>query len=407
MKIVLLEQQSEQRQACESSLRGWGYSVFVAESLAQAFDCLEKERPSIFIVDWTCIGGNPQGESALHQQKETASLPYLIWATFPAETPVLLENLNPIVDDVLFKPFNLVELRAKIRAGRRILDLELQLEKRMEKLEESNKIISRTNQQMKRDIFAVAKIQASLLPSALPSVPEAEFAWVYKPKDELAGDCLNVFRLDEHHLAFYVLDVAGRGTASALLSVSLSRRLTPFPSQSKLLKQLTDTPPGYRIMLPNEVLCNLNETFPLDVDTQQFFTIFYGILHLPSLRLTYAMAGHPRPYRVGAKTIEMLEGGGPPIGFLDEVEFEQYVVQLEAGDRLLVYTDGISEAMNGAGEFFGKEALSAFIQKTSPLGLQESLNLVLKEAEQWTGKAGLHDDVSILGFELKEVVTRK
>ena len=100
------------------------------------------------------------------------------------------------------------------------------------------------------------------------------FAWVFKPCEELGGDILNVFMLDEQQVGLYLLDVSGHGVTAALLSVTLNRVLSPAPSPHSLLKQQG------RLMPPAEVAEQLNREFPMDPTTGQYFTLLYGILML-------------------------------------------------------------------------------------------------------------------------------
>lgn len=383
------------------TLSKWGHEVKVASDWQTVIELLAVETPGILIASEKLPGIEGLDLCRKIRSLESRSYVYIIMTTDYPSQDNMFSALESGADDILGKPFTITGLRAVIRAAERIHNLEKQLNIRIAKLEESNHLIAKTNEQMKRDIFAVAKIQSSLLPSALPLIPQIEFAWSYKPRDELAGDCLNVFRLDEENTAFYVLDVSGRGTAAALLSVSLSRMISPFPSQSTLLKQLQCQAPGYRISSPSEVLSELNRSFPLDVETQQYFTIFFGILNNRTWELKYSIAGHPRPIVLRGNRNIQLEGGGYPIGFVDDACFDENSIHLEKGDRVFIFSDGMSEAINPDGDLFGRKALSENILRTVTMQPKESLRFLLEQGEKWCGPAGLHDDVSLMVFEIK------
>jgi len=402
MNVFIFDGDRSREALLRKHLLAWGFTVGSARSFEETLACFERGLPQILILGKTrsmkerlevCRRVRRQG--AKNQQ-------VILWFLEKPSDPQMLKALEAGVDDFLFNPLHLADLRAKLNAGAKILELQSELNLRLEKLEESNHLIRKTNEQMRRDVFAVAKIQASLLPASLPTFPNVDFAWVYKPREELAGDGLNVFRLDEDHVAFHVLDVSGRGTPAALLSVSLSREISPFPSQSTLLKRLKNSPPGYEISAPGEVLQALNGTFPLDVDTQQFFTIFYGILNLRTLELKYALAGHPCPYLLSRQGVALLPGGGVPIGFVDGAVYAEETVTLAPGDRLFVYSDGISEAMNERNILFAHGGLAQAIRQTHGRSLREAIAGLLNEAEKWAQPSGLHDDVSILACEVRE-----
>ena len=135
--------------------------------------------------------------------------------------------------------------------------------------------LRRANERMKADLEAAAQIQKSLLPNLSPVMEGVRFAWEVKPCEELAGDILNIFRLDEHHLGFYILDVSGHGVPAAMLSVTLHEVLSPFPSPTSLLTRLKDEGAGFQIVSPAEVCQQLNGLSPMNPMTRQYFTLLY------------------------------------------------------------------------------------------------------------------------------------
>ena len=130
--------------------------------------------------------------------------------------------------DYLTKPFQMEELHARVETHLKLRRLQVELE-------EANARLAAANGRMSRDLKAAAKIQETFLPRAAPRVPGADFAWAYRPCDELAGDGLNVVPLGDGKVGLYVLDVSGHGVASALLSVTLSRLLSPPSEPSSIL----------------------------------------------------------------------------------------------------------------------------------------------------------------------------
>lgn len=305
-------------------------------------------------------------------------------------------------DDILPMPIRPAEFQARIAVADRLYKLESKLRRSNSRVEEADKIIARVNRQMLQDQYAVAKIQTALLPSSLPAISEAEFAWTYKPRTEVAGDGLNVFRLDEAHVGFYVLDVSGSGTPAALLSVLLSRQISPFPVQSTLLKSLVKESPGYRLNTPSEVLSELNRTFPFDSERIQFFTMFYGVLNIRTGNLRYAVAGHPLPVLTHAgMPPRYLIGGGYPIGFVDDAVYEEHQIDMCHGDRLFIFTDGLSEAHDDGGRQFGPFAMIQTLVGIDACDLKDSVLTLFSAAEAWCGKDGFHDDVSLLAVGLR------
>ena len=277
-----------------------------------------------------------------------------------------------------------------------------QLRDAFAKIEQRNQMLSQANARMKRDLEAAARLQQSLLPTSLPEVPRAKFAWNFRPCDELAGDFLNVFQLDGEHVGVYVADVSGHGVAASLLSVTISRVLTPQLSMSSLLVQPDDGPNGQRIVPPAEVATELNKRFPMEESGNKYFTIAYGILNTETCEFRYVSAGHPPIIRLSPHgEAELLVVPGTPIGWFPEADYEERRMQLQAGDRLCIYSDGLPEAMNAESEQFGEKRLLQALAEGSSQDLEERLAGVVRKVEDWCSTEGPDDDVSILAFEIQ------
>src|SRR4051794_19060291 len=298
--------------------------------------------------------------------------------------------------DYITKPFQMEELHARV-------ETHLKLRRLQTELEESNTRLAKANTRMSRDLKAAARIQETLLPRGVPRVPGADFAWVYRPCDELAGDGLNVIPIGEDRVALYILDVSGHGVASALLSVTLSRLLSPPSEPSSVLIRYGDVRDGFDITPPAEVAARLNRLFPFDTATEQFATMVYGILDVATGEFRYVSAGHPGPVHLpsGAEPV-ILESPGSPIGLADD-GYEERSVRLEAGDRLYLYSDGVPEAMDPAGRQFGDAGLLEAIGRGRSEPLQEGIAALLAAIVRWLGSERPRDDISILAVEVSTV----
>jgi len=266
-------------------------------------------------------------------------------------------------------------------------------------LTDLNARISQINAQMVRDLEAAAKVQQSLLPAADVTIPATQVAWRYVPCHSLAGDFLNIFQLDDEHVGLFVVDVSGHGVPSSLMAVTVGRFLTPKVSdQSLLVRQGSDG----RIVVarPAEVATQLNKLFQADEFSGLYFTIVYGVLHLPTGRLDYVSGGHPALVHVpagGSPEFHAVEGF--PIAFVPDVDYEQHSLQLAPGDRVYFYSDGVPEAMDKERQQLGDQALSDVLAATRSRPLDESVKGLLQRVEDWCQPVGPLDDVSILGIE--------
>ncbi len=238
-----------------------------------------------------------------------------------------------------------------------------------------------------------------------PRLAEPRFAWHYRPCDELAGDGLNVFALDDRQAVLYVFDVSGHGVASALLSVSLSRVLSHPSEPSSVLRQGGEGGSDGVHLPPAEVAEQLNRMFPYDDATEQYFTMVYGILDVPSAEFRYVSAGHPGVAHLpAAGPGRIIEERSFPIG-LSLLPYEGQTIALEPGDRLYLYSDGIPEAMTPEDKLFGGDRLIQTLERMRSEPLEQGISTLLEEIQQWTGSAGLRDDASIVAMEYLGVPT--
>jgi sigma-B regulation protein RsbU (phosphoserine phosphatase) len=255
--------------------------------------------------------------------------------------------------------------------------------------------------ELQKDLDLAARIQQSLLPKASPKLDRLEAAWEFIPCTHLAGDFLNVFALDDRHAAFYVLDVSGHGASAALLSVTLSRWLSAVPEESCLYRLEESSETGFRIARPPEVAAHLNERFRSAPDIAQYFTMVYGVIDVRARQLTYTAAGHPGPILVPAKgEPAMYSSTGLPIGMLPDVEFREKTLTLVPGDRVFLFTDGVTEALNVDSEEFGKARLLETLARGREVTLRRTLKNVVSQVREWQGDQGGFDDLSLLGAQI-------
>ncbi len=275
---------------------------------------------------------------------------------------------------------------------------EEELRNALDALGDVNQKLSETNRRLKQSLGAAAKIQQSLLPDSMPVVKGLRFAWRLHPCEELAGDTLNVFRLDDNHVGVYLLDVMGHGVAAALLAVSVSRMLSPTAHFSSFFWERRRGASEYTLTPPTEVANRLNAHFPWEPETGQFFTLVYGILDVRENTFRYVSAGHPPLLHVtetGAHELPASEG--LPIG-LSNKPYQEQCVLLQPGERLVIYSDGVSEAMNGQGELFGTARLRNLLTQHRTLPLNDSLDRVFDALTEWHGEQRFNDDISIVAL---------
>lgn len=269
-------------------------------------------------------------------------------------------------------------------------------------LRQANESLEESRARMKNDLEAAARLQRSLLPSAVPEFDRIEIRWTFRPCDELAGDFINVIPLDDDHVAIYVVDVTGHGVAASLLSVAIARSLTSRVSSSSILVR-KDKASGHRIVTPGEVAKELNRCFPMEEQNGLSFTMLYGVLDLQTFEYRYISAGHD-------PIIVITESGqsyvpkvsGLTIGWVEDAQFKEHRVQLSPGDRFYLYSDGIPEAMNSELNQFTRDRAVDHLVVSHRDSLEQSVKELASRVEDWCGRRGPLDDVSLLGVEIRK-----
>jgi sigma-B regulation protein RsbU (phosphoserine phosphatase) len=390
--ILVVDDAAANLQVLTGMLKDRGYKVRPVPSGKLALLAARKDPPDLILLDINMPEMNGYAVCQCLKGDETLRGIPIIFIS------ALNDNLDKVKAfavggvDYITKPFQMEELHARVETHLKLRRLQVELE-------EANGRLESVNGRMSRDLEAAAKIQKTFLPCAAPRVPGAEFAWCYRPCDELAGDGLNIIPLGDGKIGLYVLDVSGHGVSSALLSVTLSRLLSP-PSEpsSILIRDRTDLD-RLDITPPAEVADRLNRLFPYDTATEQFATLMYGVLDVSTGDFRHVSAGHPGPLHLPADGPPViLESPGFPIGLADEAYAER-LVHLAAGDRMYLYSDGVPDAMNPDGERLGEVRLLEAIGRgrADPLGV--GLASLLREIARWQEGETPQDDISILAVE--------
>jgi sigma-B regulation protein RsbU (phosphoserine phosphatase) len=311
---------------------------------------------------------------------------YVILCTARNTKADLIEGIGAGADDFLPKPVDFAELNVRLRTATRILNLERDLA-------DNNRKLSEANAEIEKDLKAAALVQTSLLPQGPCPVPGVRSAWVFLPSGLLAGDTFGYFPLGEGRLGFYQLDVSGHGAPAAMLSVTLSRALLPGEGSPVLRER-----EGSRISAPHEVIAALNERFQ-DAGGR-YFTILYGVLDAEARSLRFSQAGHPNPVHVRPSGRARFVGeGGFPAGMVAGMDYTSQDLAFPRGDRLLLYSDGLTECANPAGERFGPARLLDRAQATAQLDLDAAVGQIKSAVAEWRGGQTLEDDISLLALE--------
>jgi serine phosphatase RsbU (regulator of sigma subunit) len=235
--------------------------------------------------------------------------------------------------------------------------------------------------EQERDVETGREIQQALLPKRIPSVDGYSIAGAWQPARRVSGDYYDVFALSSSKLALCIADVAGKGLPAALLMSNLQAAVKSVAADTVEPKKLCET--------VNRVICG-------NVVEGRFITFFFCMLDAPSRRLVYTNAGHNPPLLVrGDGDLIRLEAGGPVLGVVPNTAFEQGELDLSAGDRLLLFTDGVSEAADAEQEEFGEDRLTTLLRSSSAESAEALQARVMREVTQFCANR-FQDDATIV-----------
>ena len=397
-RILVVDDNADNRESLSRRLTRRGFFVAMAVDGEDALRILAESHFDLVLLDVMMPGIN--GLEVLRQIRVTQSpveLP-VVMATAQNESQDVVKALELGANDYVTKPLDFAVVMARVTTHLRLkheVQRVLELEK---KLSEQNAELLAAAARTTFELEAAARVQKAFLPKSSPPVPGVTFAWAFEPCQQLAGDGLNVIDLGGGHVGFYVLDVSGHGVAAALLAVAASRLLSNVGGAESLLIDL-DEQGQHRPADPARVAERLNHRVPWNPQTLQYLTLFYATFDSNTGRLRYTSAGHPAAViiRADAEPI-LLNGSDLPIG-VETQAYGQHEAQLLPGDRVYLYTDGVTEAINPANEMFGEARLSDALRRVESVTLAESISSLLAETSGWRAGADGTDDMSVLAMQ--------
>lgn len=378
-RVLVVDDNEANRDVLSRRLQREGYAVSLAEDGAKALAMLDGESFDLVLLDIMMPQMN--GYDVLQRIRSETR-----WYDLPVIMISSVDEMDSIVrciemgaEDYLPKPFNPVLLRARVGAC---------LEKKRLRDERAAKQKAEA-ERLCWELDTAARVQQRLLPVQAPQVAGLDLAGTCLPARKVGGDYFDHLLLDDSHLGLVMADVKGKGIPAALLMATLvaSLRSQARPSIDNLAR----------------LMKILNLQIHDWTETSNFASLFYGCLDLRNRQLRYVNAGHLMPLLVrGAKQeiVAIPDVGGPVLGVLPEAPFEEGSVQLETGDLLLAYTDGVTEAFNAQDEEFGEERLLAAVLQNLEQPSAAICTSVADSVRAWSTGVPQSDDITLLAMKL-------
>ena len=402
-RVLVVDDSRLQRRILVASLKKWGFEVAEAESGEQAMEMYQQELPDLILSDWMMPGMTGIEFCRAFRESSGDGYSYFILLTSKSEKNEVAEGLDAGADDFLTKPVSSDELRARISAGERILRMQRELF-------EKNRIVSETLDELQsvydaidKDLMQARKIQESLVPELSKDFGSSSVSLLLKPCGHIGGDLVGMFSPGVNRLGFYSIDVSGHGITSAMMTARLGGYLssTYFDQNVGMEKKFNRF---YALRPPEEVASLLNARLIADTGIEEYFTMAYCIADLRTGLVKMVQAGHPHPLLLRKDgSMEFIGQGGVPVGLVPDIGYSQEEFQMELGDRLLLYSDGFTEAHLEDGRMLDSDGLIELVKKCKPGQTgQEFLDDLYWNLTQVMGKnSGLEDDISATLFEFQ------
>ena len=235
---------------------------------------------------------------------------------------------------------------------------------------------------MQEEVRLAARIQSDLLPSHVPEVPGYQLAGRNIPAQEVGGDHYDFIPVDDHRMAICLGDVSGKGLPASLLMSNL---------QATLRSQTFSTPS------PRECVQRSNTLLFQSTSPEKFVTLFYCLLDRSNHQLMFTNAGHEFPFLISREgEIRRLQTGGLAVGMLESFPFSEEAVAINPEDVLVIFSDGISEAMNSAHEPFGDQRLSETVKQHHTGSAEEMIDAIIASVRTHVSSAPQMDDITLV-----------
>ena len=337
-RIIVIEDDPAILSGLEAMLRSESYDVLSAADGEDGYRLVRERQPDLVILDLMLPKMN--GYEICRQIRRHGLATPILMLTAQDQESNRVQGFEAGADDYVTKPFSIRELLGRVRA----------ILRRSE---------GRSDLANQRELDEARQVQQRLMPAEIPQPPGVRIAGTWSPARIASGDYFDVFTLDDGAVAVCIADVCGKGMPAAMMMSNLQAAVRSHASSA---------------MRPRDLCGQLNRLMCRNIASRGFITFFYAVIEPEKKRLTYCNAGHNPPILVGTGPSPSgrgwreapgegtsghyrLDSGGGVLGVIEQWNYDEREIPLRSGDRLLMYTDGITESRNPAGEEFGEDRL--------------------------------------------------
>jgi len=398
--VLVVDDSRAQRHMLSMQLRRWGYRISDSDSALAALEICATRDVDIVISDWMMPGLSGLEFCRRFRGLGRERYGYFILLTSKSEKTEIADGLEAGADDFLAKPVSGSELRARLRAGERMLAMQAELLAK-------NRIVARTLAELQelydsldRDLIEARKLQQTLIRDRLRDYGWAKASLMLRNSGRVGGDLVGSFRVDQDRVAVYAIDVSGHGVASAMMTARLAGFLTgSSPDQNLAFQKGPDG--GHALLAPRDIAERFNRLMLEEIQAEQYFTMVFAVADRAAGTLAIVQAGHPHPVLLRSSgQVVRLGNGGLPVGLVPDASYETCTVPIAPGDRLVLVSDGITECPCLSGADFGEDGLIDSITRSAHMDGTDLLEALVWDLGQAAGSPSFPDDVSGVVLDL-------
>lgn len=354
-RLVLLANGSQTRRHGLAVLLGRaGYRVIQAADGATALELCREREPDLILADLALDRISGLNLCRAHRALQRQGYGYFILLTSDGARSAMAAALGAGADDLLGEPVSGPELLARIRAAERVLDMQDDLARANRALHAALARLNEQREQMNAELREARKLQQAMIRERQRQFGQFRISLLMRPAGLIGGDFVGFHQIDDRAVGIHAVDVSGHGVAAALLTARLTAQIEAISLDRR------DSAAG--------LVSALNDMMLDGPQTDAYLTMVYARLDLGSHHVRLVQAGHPHPFVQRADgRIEQLGSGGLPVGVIEAARYDEIEVTLDPGDRMLIVSDGITDALGPRGDILGADGLRAILHLNAPL----------------------------------------
>jgi phosphoserine phosphatase RsbU/P len=393
-RVLVIDDSRAQRVMLASLLHRWGHEVVQCDSALAALEVAQDPSIGLIISDWMMPGLTGPEFCRRLRATRREGYAYVILLTSKSEEGALTEGLEAGADDFLTKPVRVPELRARLNAGARIVAMQRDVVEKNRLLTEALDEIRTLYAALDQDLEEARRLQQAQLQDRFRRFGPVEVSLWLKACGPIGGDMVGCFPVNDTVIGAFSLDVSGHGVASAMIAARVAGILSAAtPDQNIALTRMEDG--SLRALSPDMAAARLNKMLLSEIRSDRYFTLGLGFLNHATGRMRMVQAGHPHPLFLRADgRIDAVGPGGLPIGLVAGATYHSFDVTFAPGDRMLIYSDGLTEIADASGAALEEQGLARMLQDNAGLRGPEFLAAIEDGLARFAGAEAFPDDAS-------------